>query len=180
MRTHASVNKEMTMRTLMRTLCAALALLVLTAWPAQAQRLLTTTTLNAAMTATDDVMTVTSTTGFVVNQLVLVDFEIVRIQSLLNGAAGTATLVGVARGVDGTNARAHANSKRILITQQVNDFKHNDPDWSAACTRGTGQAAILPWVNSSTGWIWNCTAGGTVWAATVAPTVTYGSIPTSF
>src|SRR3990167_530733 len=134
--------KETVMRTTMRMLSTAAVLLLLFAWPAHAQRLLTTTTLNANLAASDTTMTVTSSTGFVVGQLVLIDWEVVRIQELIGGAAGTATLIRIGRGVDGTQQRAHDNATNILVTAQNNDFKQQDPDFSEDCTRGTGQAAI--------------------------------------
>ena len=166
--------------TTMRTILSVVALLVLMAVPAHAQRLLTTTTLNANLAAADDLMTVTSTTGFVVGQLVLIDAEVVRIQELLGGAAGTATVVRITRAVDGTQRRAHDNAERIIITAQNNDFKNTDPDYGADCTRGEGQAAISPWVNTRTGVVWLCPAGQTAWQGTTTMPLTYSSIPTSF
>ena len=159
----------------------AVALLLLPVVPAQAQRLLTVTTLNANLSATDDTMTVTSSTGFVVGQLVLIDLEVVRIQSL-NGTAGTSTLINIQRGVDGTAVRNHDNAKTIIVSLQNNDFKQIDPQsWSADCTQGTGEAAILPWVNSRTGVVWTCFGGsGPRWTSTTAVPITYNSIPTSF
>lgn len=157
----------------MRTILMTAALLVLWAMPAHAQRLLTNTTLNANLSATDTTMTVTSSTGFVVGQLVLIDWEIVRIQNL-NGTAGTSTVISVTRGVDGTQQRAHDNATNILVTAQNNDFKQVDPDFSQDCTRGTGQAAILPWVNTSNGTIWTCTLGNR-WRGTNTLPITWDS-----
>lgn len=165
--------------TTLRTILCAAALLVLGAMPAYAQRVLTTTTLNANMAASDATMTVTSSTGFVVGQLVLIDYEVVRIQNL-NGTAGTSTLINVQRGVDGTRAAAHDNAKAIWITAQNNDFKQVDPDWSADATRGLGQAAILPWINTRTGTIWDLNAGTNVrWRGTNVLPITYDSLPSS-
>ena len=165
----------------MRTILMTLGLLVLAAWPAQAQRMLTTTTLNANLAASDSLMTVTSTTGFVVGQLVLIDAEVVRITELIGGAAGTATVVRITRGVDGTQQRAHDNTERIIVTAQNNDFKQVDPDYGADCTRGEGQAAVLPWVNTRTGLAWTCYgAAATRWQATSTLPLTYDSIPTVF
>ena len=171
----------MTMKT-MRTILMTLGLLVLAAWPAQAQRLLTTTTLNANLAATDATMTVSSSTGFTVGQLALIDAEVVRITNL-NGVAGTSTLISITRGVDGTQQRAHDNAERMIVTLQNNDFHNTDPDYGADCVRGAGQAAISPWANTRTGVIFMCgesSAGGTAWTATSTIPLTYGSIPTSF
>ena len=166
--------------TMLRTILCAAVLVLLSAWPAYAQRELTTTTLNANLAADDTLMTVTSSTGFTVGQLVIIDYEVVRIQELVNGAAGTATIVRIGRGVDGTRAAAHDNAKRIWISTQNNDFKQVDPDWSADCTRGTGQGSVLPWVNTRSGTIWECDALQTArWSATNALPITYNSISTS-
>lgn len=167
--------KETVMKTTMRMLSTAAALLLLSALPAQAQRLLTATTLNANLAATDTTMTVTSSTGFVVGQLVLIDWEVVRIQELIGGAAGTATLIRIGRGVDGTQQRAHDNATNILVTAQNNDFKQVDPDFSQDCTRGSGQAAIQPWVNTSNGNIWNCMASNSRWRGTNTLPLTWDS-----
>ena len=164
---------------LMRTFFVATALVLLGTSSAFAQRELTTTTLNANLALADTQMTVTSSTGFVVGQLVLIDLEVVRMTSL-NGVAGTSTVITIQRGVDGTRAIAHDNAKVIWITTQNNDFKQVDPDWSADCTRGTGQAAILPWVNSRTGTMWDCASPtASRWTATNPTPITYNSIPTS-
>lgn len=177
--------KETMPMTAMRTFLCALVLFLVQAGPAYAQRELTQTSLNANLAASDAAMTVTSSTGFVVGQLVLIDYEVVRITNL-NGTAGTSTLIAIQRGVDGTRAAAHDTGKSIWITQQNNDFKQVDPDWSADCQRGVGQAAILPWVNSRAGVLWDCglaaadpSAAGLRWTATSPLPITYSSIPTS-
>lgn len=170
------------MKTTLRTILCTAALLLAFAWPASAQRLLTTTTLNANVAAADNTITVTSTTGFTVGQLIFVDWELMRIQSM-NGVAGTATIVTVTRGVDGTARRAHDNAERILVSVINTDFHNTDPDFGADCTRGSGQAAISPWVNTTTGNIFMCGASGgsgTAWTVTNVIPLTNGSIPTSF
>jgi len=164
------------MKTMRILICIAAALLFY-AGPAHAQRLLTTTTLSANVAATDNVISVTSSTGMVVGQLIWVDWEVLRIQSL-NGVAGTSTLINVQRGVDGTGARAHDNAERILVSINNTDFHNTDPDFGADCARGVGQAAVLPWINTRTGTIFSCQV--TTWAATNVLPITYGSIPTSF
>ena len=167
--------------TTMRTILMAAGLLILTALPAQAQRVLTTTTLNANLAVGDATMTVSSTTGFVVGQLALIDAEVVRMTELIGGAAGTATLVRITRGVDGTQARAHDNTERLIVTAQNNDFHNTDPDYGADCTRGAGQAAVSPWPNTRTGVVWVCSPlADNRWAATSTLPITYDSIPTSF
>ena len=164
------------------TLLAAAALVLLSAWPASAQRVLTTTTLSANVAASDDSINVTSSTGFTVGQLIFTDWEVMRITNL-NGVAGTSTLIGVTRGVDGTAQRAHDNAERLLVTTNNTDFHNTDPDVGADCARGVGQAAISPWVNTRTGNIFMCGAsggGGTAWTVTNVLPITWNSIPTSF
>ena len=165
----------------MRHLITVAALVLLCAWPASAQRLLTTTTLSANVAAADTTVSVTSSTGFTVGQLLLVDWEVMRITSL-NGVAGTSTLISVTRGVDGTSRRAHDNATVILVTLINTDFHNTDPDWGADCQRGVGQAAILPWPNTSTGDIFNCptTGAAQTWRVTNVVPRTNDSLPSAF
>ena len=162
--------------TMLRTLLCTAAVVLLCAWPAQAQRNLTLTTLSANVAAADNTISVTSTTGFTVGQLLKVDWEVMRIQSL-NGVAGTSTLVSVTRGVDGTARRAHDNTESVWVTVIATDFKNTDPDWGADCARGSGQAAILPWINTSTGTVWECI--GVRWSGSNTMPLTYNSTPSS-
>lgn len=169
------------MKTMLRTfLCTALVLLTW-AVPAHAQRLLTTTTTAAAVAQGDDTLTVASSTGFTVGQLIFIDWEVMRIQNL-NGVAGTSTLINVQRGVDGTGRRGHSTSERIIVTANNTDFHNTDPSFGEACARGSGEAAILPWINVRTGNIFTCgqVGGATVWSTTNTLKITYDSIPTSF
>ena len=167
------------MKTTLR-IAATAALMLCMAGPAQAQRLLTTTTLSANVAVADNVIQVTSSTGFTVGQLVFVDWEVMRIDSL-NGVAGTSTLINVARGRDGTARRAHDNATVVIVSLINTDFHNTDPDWGADCVRGTGQAAILPWINTTTGDISNCATSGTAaWTITNVAPKTYGSLPSAF
>jgi hypothetical protein len=65
---------------------------------------LTTTTLSAACAVGDEQITVTSASGFAMNSYVQVDNEFMQITSTYNG---TATIVPVRRGVNGTLPIAH-------------------------------------------------------------------------
>lgn len=178
---HPHRQKEMTMRKMMGTVATVLALLVLGALPVSAQRMLTVTTLAANVAAADARIVVTSSTGFVVGQLIYVNQELMRIQSL-NGVAGTSTQISVTRGVDGTGARAHDNASVLIVSLNNTDFHNVDPvDWAADCTRGVGTAAVLPWPNTATGDVWNCSAfANSRWTATTTRPLTYNSRPTSF
>lgn len=146
------------------------------AQPLAAQTVATTTTLAANATATDTVITVTSATGFTVGDYVWADYE----QMLIRAISGTR--ITVQRGVNGTAARAHDNTERV-IEGPSDHFKTNDPDFGADCARGVGQAAYSPWINVRNGYVWMCGesgGGGTAWTATVVAPLTLNSIPSSF
>ena len=183
MRALIGVTEMTTMRTILRPLLCAAALVLLGAWPASAQRVLTDTTLSADVAAADDNINVTSSTGFTVGQLLFIDWEVMRITSL-NGVAGTSTFISVQRGVDGTQRRAHDNTEQVLVTTNNTDFHQIDPDWAQNCQRGAGQAAIQPWVNTRTGSIWRCnppaagpaTGTGGTWNGTNVAPLTYNSV----
>lgn len=167
------------MNRLIKILLPTILILLVSVRPGLAQTLATTTTLAADMTATATVMTVTSGTGFTAGNFVWADSEKMLIRSV------NSTAITVQRGVDGTGARAHDNAERVLTG--ADDFFHaNDPDYGQDCTRGSGQAAFLPWINVRTGTLFACpTTAGTTgstgsWAATNTAPVTYNSIPTSF
>ena len=159
----------------MKTLRISLMALVLglVATVAQAQTLMTTTTLAANQSATDSIMTVTSATGFTVGNYVWVDSE----QQLITAITGTA--IRVRRGQNGTAARAHDNSDRIY-TGASDHFHTNDPDYGQDCTRGAAQAAFMPWINVRSGFFWTCRAETSLWNGTSAATLTYDSRPASF
>lgn len=156
------------------------AALLLGTVPATAQTIATSTTLAANATATDTTLTVTSATGYVVGAFLYIDAE----QLLIRSVNGTA--IGVQRGVNGTAARAHDNAERVLLLLTASHFNTNDPDYGADCTRGSGQAAFLPFINVRSGTIFACqTASGTTgstgsWSATNTSPITFNSIPTSF
>lgn len=139
-----------------------------------AQTVATTTTLAANMSATDTIATVTSATGFTVGNQMWIDFE----QMSITAVSGTA--ITVRRGVNGTAARAHDNTERI-ITGVAAHFHTNDPDDGADVVRGVGQGAYSPWINVRTGVVWvpNPFQTGR-WAATSVQKIAFDSIPTTF
>lgn len=162
----------------------AVALTLSAAQPAEAQRILSTTTLSAAVTATATTITVDSATGVVAGRFLFVDWEVMRIISV------DGTTVTVGRGAlsrvtgQGSIATAHASGERVILSgnNSPGDFHDNDPNFGSVCVRGVGQAAVLPWVNISSGTIWSCPdiSGDDIWRATNVMPVTYNSIPTSF
>lgn len=155
----------------------ALLLALLLAWAVatvQAQTVATTTTLSANVSATATTISVTSGTGFTVNNFAWVDAE----QMLIRAVSGTA--ITVSRGVNGTAARAHDNTERV-ITGAADYFHTNDPDYGQDCVRGEAQAAFSPWINVRTGTVWVCNAfQNSRWTSYSTLAITYDSIPTSF
>ncbi len=154
----------------------ALILLAALLWapPAWAQRVLNSTTTAGAVTATATTVPITSTTNIAVGASLFVDRELMQVNSVTTG------FVTVTRGVQGTQASAHSTSEQVLIFPNNGDWKTVDPDFGADCVRGTGQAAVLPWVNVRSGIIWNCyalsaTATGT-WRGTVTAAIVYNSV----
>lgn len=116
---------------------------------AQAQTLASNTTLSAAITSTQTVITVGSNSGFTVGNLAIVDAEVMQIRAI------SGTTITVLRGQNGTRSTSHANSS-VIQTGGINHFKMYDPDWSGNCIRGSGQATYLPWFNQTDGTYWNC------------------------
>jgi len=152
------------MHTIQRACLIALLLLVSVS-AAQAQTLMSTTTLAANASETATVFTVTSATGFTVGNYVWVDSE----QALIVSITGTA--IGVRRGQNGTRADAHDNSDRVY-TGASSHFHTNDPDYGADCTRGAGDAAFMPWINVRGGFFWVCRNESSTWNGTHAATIT--------
>lgn len=159
----------------MKTIRLSLIALLVIGWAslASAQTSMTTTTLAANQTATDQFMTVTSATGFTVGNYVWVDSE----QQLIVSVTGTR--IGVRRGQNGTRTAAHDNTDRVY-TGASDHFHTNDPDYGADCTRGTGQAAFTPWLNVREGFLWYCRAETSTWMGTSAATVVFDSRPVTF
>lgn len=149
-----------------------LAVLLLLSAPAYAQRLIVNTTLSADLSATDTNVSLTATTSVAAGQFAFVDSELMLVVSVDT----TASTMRVQRGQGGSAARAHDNTERIFITAG-GDYRTTDPDYGADCTRGTGQAGVLPWINTRNGNIWKCLPSG-VWNGTNTMILTYNSIQT--
>lgn len=166
------------MKTLTR-LIAAFVVAGACAYFVSAQTVATTTTLSADLTAGATQLSVTSASGFTVNNFLWVDHELMQIRAV----SGTA--ITVLRGQNGTRQMAHDNAERV-VTGAANHFNAVDPNFGADCTRGSGEAGFLPWVNIRTGVIWTCGGSGQngvsglAWAATNVQPITFNSIPTSF
>lgn len=155
-----------------RMMLIGLAVVFAFANQAAAQRIIVSTTLSANLGATDTTVSLTATTSVAAGQFAFVDRELMRVNSV-DTTAGT---MNVQRGQGGTAAAAHDNTERIFITAG-GDYRTTDPDYGADCTRGVGQAAVSPWINTRNGNISNCLATG-VWNATNTQLLTYNSITT--
>ena len=159
---------------LTRVVLVLAALMPLWSGLAEAQTVASRTTFAANATADDNFITVTSNTGFTVGNQVWADFEQMTITSI------SGTRIGVRRGQNGTRAQAHDNTDGV-ITGASAHFHNDDPDTGADCTRGAGQAAYSPWINTRTGWIWVCDNNITAdWSGTLKSHKTVDCEPTSF
>lgn len=150
----------------------AVAMLGMLAIPGFAQTVGTKTTLSGAVTAAQPTIIVASATGFAVGYQVWIDQELMRVVSV-NG-----TTITVQRGFRGTGSQAHATSEFVLVSPETaaeTHFLSYDPDHGAACTRGVGQARVLPWVNIRTGVNWNCWGNSQGWHGSHTAPVTYNS-----
>ena len=140
-----------------------------------AQTLASSTTLSAAITDSATSMTVASATGFTVGNKALIDNEVVAITSV------SGTVIGIRRAVGAMPASGHASGNTV-ITGASNHFYSRDPDYKAACDRGTAtspddNATYLPWINDQTGVVWNCRQTDVWWGTTLMP-LTYNSLQT--
>jgi hypothetical protein len=123
--------------------------LLLGAMQVYAQTVLVPTTLSAAI-GDGKVQTfiVASATGFSAGNLAVIDKEAAEIRAV------SGTTITVRRGAAGTAAVAHASGALVWTTTQ---FATNAP--SGACTRGSGEAAVLPRISIKDGVISDCLGG---------------------
>lgn len=145
-----------TMKTL-RTLMATVGLLLALAVSASAQTSLTSTTLAAAVAATDNQINVASASGIEVGDRVAIlagnrVAEFVRVKAI-NG-----TFISVSRGVD-SRAIAHLNASTIYHAPEAQWYR-NDPVVGTTCVQAS--ELYLPHVNTLTKTITQCSPAG-VW-----------------
>ena len=163
-------------RTMTRTRCFTRSL-AMACWfvagatmPVSAQTLATTTTLSAAVDKDDNTITVASATTFADGAKVWIDHELM----IVLGSYGTGTTIPVRRGTNGTAAAAHPNAAKVTVAVESATstyFYTFDPDFQESCTRGSGQAASLPWVNIRTGTTWICRTGNNWIGTNIAPII---------
>ena len=168
------------MTRVLRLLSAAAVLLALTTVPVNGQTVATTTTTSAAMTDSANTISLTSATGVVATAprtKLWVNQELMEVLSL------SGTVATVRRGLQSSNVSAHDSGDKVTIlneTPGVTQYTFGyDPDYNASCTRGTGQAIALPWINTLTGTVWVCRAGG-AWRGTRIEPITDDSDPATY
>lgn len=151
------------MRRFTLTVAAIVAVLALWAGTVSAQTTLTNTTLAAAITnASDQVMTITSATGWSASTaagqtFAVIDREVVGIRSL------SSTQVGIIRGQFSTRATGHANGTKVWFIP-IGSVALSSSDRAGACsTAGNADlsqsGSVVPVLNPSTGNAFYCAGG---------------------
>lgn len=135
------------MVTTFRRLLLAVGVMLAGLTPAFAQTTLNSTSLTAAVTATQQVIPLTSVTNIAVRDLVFVDREGMRV----NAVDTVALNVTVTRGQQGTGARAHANAS-VAWTGPYQRFYLNDV--IGTCTATAEQ--FLPHIVLPSGNVYQC------------------------
>lgn len=152
------------MKKFLITLIAVLAL----ATPVAAQTTVTQTTIAAAMTATQQSVTLTSATGVTSGGFLFVDQELMQITSL------TSTTAQVLRGQGGTRASAHGILTTIFFGPSAS-VTSQGPFYAYDPSLGVCTASAQPYslhINVQAGRVWSCIASK--WALVNAP------FPTSY
>ena len=138
---------------------------------AEAQTIITQTTLNGAVTASQTSIVVTSATGWTVNNYAWIEHEAMQIRVV------SGTTITVSRGVLGTRQAAHATGKPIL-TGASGHFLNMGPLHSPPigyCVRAS--QSYLPVIDVTSGNIWTCDGTGQ-WIGTNVAKLTYDSLTT--
>lgn len=159
------------MNRLLRTF-VTVGLLLCCASFAQAQTtILSNTTLNGAVTASQNTVRLTSvsasanaTVGAVVaGQALYVDWEYMTITSI------SGTVATVIRGQGGTRAAAHATAA-VVFSGPTGAYHQTDPT-QRSCT--IASMGTRPWINQLNGNIWSCVS--LLWQASNVANIVYNS-----
>lgn len=135
-----------------RALFTSIVLLLGLMGAAQAQTALTSTTLSAALTATQTTVQVASATGVSAGVYLFVDREAMRVNSI------TGTLANVSRGFAGSAARAHITGAVVYVGAASAFSSDGGPGGPVgACTR-TAQTT-LPRISLPSGNVYDCPVG---------------------
>ena len=148
-----------TFKSILLTMIVAL----LIAAPGFGQTAITTTTLSAALDGTNRTFAVASATGIVVGDLMVIDREAMEVVSI------SGTNITVVRGVAGSRADNHANS-RIIYHEVPAGFIQTD--LAGTCTAASEFPNFTPLINTRTGNRYVCT--NSVWTLSAVDPFTIG------
>ncbi len=176
------------MKTL-RSLTVTLLTLLISASAFAQVPVLSFTTLNGAINATQTTLVLTSASASAgssfgapaAGQCLFIDGELMRITAM---ASTTATVTRAT-----ANAVGHA-TLTPLWTAPCNAFHQTDPPVLQALQTGLPNSAAKrtqldcrsqprPWINVTSGNVWFCNTNGNVWTGTNYMPITYGSVPTA-
>ena len=133
---------EYNMKNTLKNTALIMALMVLAAVSAMAQVQPNLTTLSAAMTASTQTAVVGSATGFVANDILIVDHEAMLVPS--NYTAATATITNLTRGYNGTLAMSHKSGATVMRITAANLITNSR---MGSCTRANQNILPLPSIN---------------------------------
>ena len=175
------------MKTLIRHVALTVLLVVGVTLPSYAQVIIDTTTLSNAITSvTATTITIGSVTctNCTFGQDTLIFTTTGEAMRVTGAYPGSGTTVPVRRGTDGTMATNHATSERVYLgpAGRFHIVAAGTPgpgDPHGTCVRGQAGgldrgASILPWINVTSGNLWNCDGSG-IWRGTNAALITYNS-----
>jgi len=140
------------MRSLSRTTLLSVLLATIGAVPAFAQTTVDSTTLSAAVTATDRTVSVTSATNVAVGQTLFVDHEAMKVNTK------TGTVLGVTRGYNGTAARAHG-ALATIYAGDAGEFYTQEVVQGSKCT--LTDELFTPRIVLPTGNVYKCSGMAT-------------------
>lgn len=128
----------------------------------QGAQTLSTTTLGSAVSTTNgtsvNLASLTNVTATAAVQTTLwVDTEAMDV--VTNGVPSSGTVVQVTRGARGTKAQTHPSGRTVYVSRP-NLFQNYDV--AGSCTANSGLAAVLPWINVSSGNRFECYSDG-IW-----------------
>lgn len=129
----------------------------------QGPQVMSTTTLNAAITTTFATgVNLASLTNVICSASVQTELwvDTEAMSCTTNTVPGTGTVIQVTRGAYGTKAETHVTGRRVYVSRP-NLFQNYDVAGSCIVNgQFTGQAVVRPWINVSNGSRFNCDSGG--------------------
>lgn len=173
-----------------KLLIALVALVTFAAVPASAQTYLTTTTITAAVNATQTTVPLNATTSVAAGSALYIDHELMQVTAI-NTTTKIATVIRAQRPAAHANAAVvyvatSAQKTTNFITHQAAIAKAGVCSSSTSSTPATALSGqILPFVDTDTGDIYGCRRNGTggTWVWNITNVTGYngaGSIPTAW